>query len=67
MIFIQKHQDRGSTGEILESQGQQRTSVPFTQSTVQPLCAKLVGMIHDLPLVSEDPTIICQIDFANAF
>jgi hypothetical protein len=24
-------------------------------------------MIHDLPLVSEDPTIICQIDFANAF
>jgi hypothetical protein len=29
--------------------------------------AKLVSMIHDLPLVSEDPTIICQIDFANAF
>ena len=23
-------------------------------------------MIHDQPLVSEDPTIICQIDFANA-
>jgi hypothetical protein len=33
---------------------------------VQPF-AKLVSMIHDLPLVSEDPTIICQIDFANAF
>ena len=31
------------------------------------VCAKLVSMIHDLPLVSEDPTIICQIDFANAF
>ena len=24
-------------------------------------------MIHDQPLESEDPTIICQIDFANAF
>jgi hypothetical protein len=31
------------------------------------VCAKLLSMIHDLPLVSEDPTIICQIDFANAF
>jgi hypothetical protein len=31
------------------------------------VCAKLVSMIHDLPLVSEDPTIICRIDFANAF
>jgi hypothetical protein len=29
--------------------------------------AKLVSMIHDQPLESEDPTIICQIDFANAF
>jgi len=24
-------------------------------------------MIHDLPVDYEDPTIICQIDFANAF
>ena len=24
-------------------------------------------MIHDLPVDDEDPTIICQIDFANAF
>jgi hypothetical protein len=31
------------------------------------VCAKLVSMIHDMPVVSEDPTIICQIDFANAF
>ena len=31
------------------------------------VCAKLVSMIHDQPLESEDPTIICQIDFANAF
>jgi len=31
------------------------------------VCAKLVSMIHDQPLESEHPTIICQIDFANAF
>ena len=31
------------------------------------VCAKLVSIIHDQPLESEDPTIICQIDFANAF
>ena len=31
------------------------------------VCAKLVNMIHDLPLGSEDPNIICQIDFANVF
>jgi hypothetical protein len=24
-------------------------------------------MIHDLPVDDVDPTIICQIDFANAF
>ncbi len=31
------------------------------------VCAKLVSMIHDLPVDVEDPTIICQIDFSNAF
>ena len=31
------------------------------------VCAKLVNMIHDLPLGSEDPNIICQIDFVNVF
>ncbi len=31
------------------------------------VCAKLFSMIHDLPVDYEDPTIICQIDFANAF
>ena len=30
------------------------------------VCAKLVSMIHDLPVDDEDPTIICQIDFVNA-
>ena len=37
-----------------------------TNNSSLTVCAKLVSMIHDLPLVSEDPTIICQIDFANA-
>jgi hypothetical protein len=31
------------------------------------VCAKLVSMMHDLPVDDEDATIICQIDFANAF
>jgi hypothetical protein len=31
------------------------------------VCAKLVNMIHDLPQDNEDPKIICQVDFKNAF
>ncbi len=31
------------------------------------VCAKPVSMMHDLPVDDDDPTIICQIDFANAF
>jgi hypothetical protein len=34
---------------------------------VASVCAKLVIMMNDLPVDDEDPTIICQIDFANAF
>ena len=31
------------------------------------VCAKLVSMIHDLAQDNEDPKIICQVDFKNAF
>ena len=31
------------------------------------ICAKLVSLIHDLPQDPEDPGVICQIDFENAF
>jgi len=31
------------------------------------VCVKLVSMIHDLAQDNEDPKIICQVDFKNAF
>ena len=31
------------------------------------ICAKLVSLIHDLPQEPDDPRVICQIDFENAF
>ena len=31
------------------------------------VCAKLVSKIHDLAQDNEDPKIICQVDFENAF